>query len=145
MHPREALRRQITDEVRSCLPSSAYVSSSLARDVPSGSGLAVAVYTPRENISRVSANGEARTGQPIKRNITIAIVVLALDAGAGESAMSAADDASRLIEIRLASSFSNLIFESTSSAVMAGERTGAQIEMTYSVTHTDLMQGDPAA
>lgn len=144
MHPREALRQQITDEVRSCLPSSAYVTSSLARDVPSGSGLAVAVYTPRETISRVSANGEARSGQPIKRTISVAIVILALDAGTGENAMSAADDASRLIELRLSKSFSNLIFESVNTAVVSGERTGAQIEMSYSVTHTDHMRGDEA-
>lgn len=142
MHPREALRRQITDEIRACLPSSAFVSSSLARDIPSGAVLAAVVYTPSETISRVSANGEARAGQPVKRTTMISILVLAFDAGTGETAMAAADDAARLIELRLAASFSNLIFGSASSTVSAGERTGAQIEMSYSVTHTDNMHGD---
>lgn len=145
MHPREALRHQITDEVRACLPSSAFVSSSLARDIPSGSGLAAVVYTPSESIQRVSANGEGRAAQPVKRTTTISILVLAFDAGSGETAMSAADDAARLTELRLSAGFSNLTFESVTSALMSGERTGAQVEMRYSVTHTDLMHGDPAA
>lgn len=55
MHPREALRRHVTDEIRACLPPSAFVSSSLVRDIPAGAGLAAVVFTPSEIIQRVSA------------------------------------------------------------------------------------------
>ena len=67
MHPREALRRHVTDEIRACLPPSAFVSSSLVRDIPTSAGLAAVVFTPSEIIQRVSANGKARASQPVKR------------------------------------------------------------------------------
>lgn len=140
MHPREALRREITDTIRAALPASAFVASSLARDIPSGASLTAVVYTSSETISPVSSNGEARTGVPVRRSMSVSIVVVATDSGTGETAMAAADDASRLIELALSSSFSNLRFDGVNCGVSSAERTGAQVEMSYTATYTDSMQ-----
>lgn len=143
--PREALRLQITEAVRAALPASALVASSLARDVPAGTSLAVSVYSGLETGSRVSANGEARKSHPIKKTARIIILVSSFAPGDGEAAQSEADTASRLIELELASAFSNLTWESSVPSVLAGESTGARVQMEYSVTYLDNMQGDPAA
>lgn len=144
MHPREALRTEIKSQIRAALPAHAFVASSLARDIPSSATLAAVVYTPSESIQKISANGEARAGLPVKRMMTVTLMIMAIDSGDGETAMAAADDASRLVEIQLANSFSNLELTGTSSTVLTGERTGAQIEMSYSITHKDNLRGDPA-
>lgn len=142
MHPREALRREIKSQIRAALPAEAYVASSLARDIPASATLAAVVYSQAENIEKVSRNGEARAGIPLRRSMGVTVMVMAIDSGDGETAMAAADDASRLIEIQLANSFSNLDLTGAVPTVLSGERTGAQIEMTYSITHTDDLRGD---
>lgn len=144
MHPREALRTEIKTQLRAALPEHAYVASSLARDIPSSATLAAVVYTPSESIQKISANGEARAGLPVKRMMTVTLMIMAIDSGDGETAMAAADDASRLVEIQLAGSFSNLELTGSSSTVLTGERTGAQVEMIYSITHKDDLRGDHA-
>lgn len=143
MHPRQALRHEITEIVRAALPG-AVVDSGLARDIPASASLSAIIYTPNESIS-TTQNGEGARGRTVTRTMTVEILILATASGDGEDVLAAVDDASRAVEVAINAATSNADLVSVVTDVMAAERTGATAQMTYTVEHLDTFPEIDAA
>lgn len=135
--PRKLIREDIVQALSGVL--SCPVFDSYTRDFDKNLKAFVAVFTPSESLSREPGGGEGRPGRPIRREISVDVVVAVQEAGEGKEAAEKADAISREVEIAFNDLFPSLVPGSTSVNFSADELISCMIEMRYSISHLDMM------
>lgn len=138
--PRSAIREEIVNALSEVLECPVF--DSYTRDFDKNLQQFVAVFTPSESLRRDGSGGEARPGRPVRRDISVDVVVAVQSPGTGREAADAADTLSRVIELTFNNNFPTLEPTSTSVSFSADELISCLVEMRYSISHLDNMADD---